>query len=301
MRHSIVDQPEFGPETDALPARVAAGYEPPSSSVAAADLYLPVRGGPVPVRVYRTPGAEPRPLLLWLHGGGFIGGSVADLDYPCSRIAAAAGVTLVSLGYRLAPAHPFPAALHDTVDAIGWLRRHGEVLGSLGGDGRLVAGGQSAGANLVDGGRSAPVIARRWPLCHPCAGAACRQIDHRLSVDGDGGRSAPRFERVNRSGGPRSRIVVAPSTSRDNDGPVGATAQKSTELGRHYGLFCVVAAHCERILDPPAAGTWGTLADRPPSGRGWRWRPRTRRMGSFMNRPVRVIPRLAGRLAGQVP
>lgn len=171
MRHSIVDAPAFGPETDALLARLAAGYEPPAVSVAAVDLYLPARGGPVPVRVYRTPGAEPRPLVLWLHGGGFIGGSVADLDDPCSRIAEAAGATLVSLEYRLAPAHPFPAALHDTVDAIGWLRRPGS-LGLLGGDGRLFAGGQSAGANLV---AAACLMARntgeptvdRQVLCYP--------------------------------------------------------------------------------------------------------------------------------------
>jgi len=176
MRHSIVDHPEFGPETDALLARLAAGYEPPLYNVAAVDLYLPVRGGPVPVRVYRAPGAEPRPLLLWLHGGGFIGGSVVDLDYPCSRIAEAAGVTLVSLEYRLAPAHPFPAALHDTVDVISWLRRHGSVLGSVlgssGGDGRLVAGGQSAGANLVAAAclmtrdTGGPTIDRQV-LCYP--------------------------------------------------------------------------------------------------------------------------------------
>jgi acetyl esterase len=144
-----VDQPGFAAETDALLARLAGDYEPadePDPAVDIAELCLPLRGGPVPVRVYRTSGPETRPLVLWLHGGGFVGGSVADLDYPCSRIANAAGVTLVSLEYRLAPAHPFPAALHDTYDAIGCLRRHGAALG---GDGRLAAGGQSAGANLV--------------------------------------------------------------------------------------------------------------------------------------------------------
>jgi len=47
--------------------------------------------------VYRTSGREPRPLVPWLHGGGFVGGSLADLDHPCSRIARRAGVTLVSL------------------------------------------------------------------------------------------------------------------------------------------------------------------------------------------------------------
>jgi len=54
----------------------------------------------------------------------------------------------------------------------------------------------------MDGGRSAPVVARRWPLCHHSAGVAWGRIDHRLGVDGDGGRSGPRFERVNRPAGP---------------------------------------------------------------------------------------------------
>jgi acetyl esterase len=149
IKRSTVDLPGFRVETDALLARLADGYEPadlPDPAVVVGDLSLPARGGPVPIRVYRPPGVSPRPLVLWLHGGGFIGGSVVDLDYPCSRIASGAGVILVSLEYRLAPAHPFPAALHDTVDAIGWLHRYGSVLG---GNGQLDAGGQSAGANLV--------------------------------------------------------------------------------------------------------------------------------------------------------
>ena len=167
-----MDLPGFRDETDRLLDRLQAGYEPPDEpdpAVDIVDLHLPVRGGPVPVRVYRTPGHRPRPLVLWLHGGGFVGGSVADLDHPCSRMAKGAGVTLVSLEYRLAPANPFPAALHDTVDAIGWLRRHGELLG---GNGALAAGGQSAGANLVaaaclmlrDAGE--PTVDRQV-LCYP--------------------------------------------------------------------------------------------------------------------------------------
>jgi acetyl esterase len=172
MRASTVDLPGFAAETDALLDRLAAGYEPPDEpdpSVDVADLCLPLRGGPVPVRVYRSPGREPCPLVLWLHGGGFVGGSVADLDHPCSNIARRAGVVLVSLEYRLAPAHPFPAALHDTRDAIDWLRRHG---GLLGGDGRLAAGGQSAGGNLVAAAclmqrdTGAPTVDRQV-LCYP--------------------------------------------------------------------------------------------------------------------------------------
>jgi acetyl esterase/lipase len=139
-------------------------------AVQAADLYLPLRGGPVLVRLYQPlPAGRPRPLLLWLHGGGFIGGSVSDIDYACSRVACLAGLTVVSLDYRLAPEHPYPAALHDTYDAIRWLTDHGALIGS---DGRLAAGGQSAGAALVAGAcllardEGVPAVTRQV-LCYP--------------------------------------------------------------------------------------------------------------------------------------
>jgi len=149
MKFSTVDVPEAAAETQDLLVRLAAGYEPPDEPDPAVDLtdvLLPLRGGAVPVRIYRSPGRESRPLVLWLHGGGFVGGSVEDLDHPCSHVARKAQVHVVSLEYRLAPARPFPAALHDTCDAIGWLHRHG---GLFGGDGRMAAAGQSAGGNLV--------------------------------------------------------------------------------------------------------------------------------------------------------
>jgi len=191
MHTRVVDEPQFAAETEDFLGRLGprdgdldlatlrvARAEPADPhlsgvldpAVHAADLHLPARGGPVQVRLYRAATAAGRqPLLLWLHGGGFIGGSVADLDHPCSRLAALAGVTVVSLEYRLAPEHPFPAALHDTYDALCWLARHG---GFLGGDGRLAAGGQSAGAGLV---ASACMLARdqggpvpdRQVLCYP--------------------------------------------------------------------------------------------------------------------------------------
>ena len=87
----------------------------------------------------------------------------------CSRLAHLGGVTVVSLEYRLAPEHPFPAALHDTYDAIGWLAEHGRLIG---GDGRLAVGGVSAGAALVAGAclmardEGGPALTRQV-LCYP--------------------------------------------------------------------------------------------------------------------------------------
>jgi acetyl esterase len=165
----IVDEPAFAGETERLlglfgdgPAELtdetlaaarAEAAEPELSgvadpAVAVAEVLLPLDGRAVPVRIYRGPGGGVRPLVLWLHGGGFVGGAARDLDFPCSRLAVLGGVTVVSLDYRLAPEHPYPAGLHDTLDAVRWLRAHGAVLG---GDGRLAAGGQSAGGALVAG------------------------------------------------------------------------------------------------------------------------------------------------------
>ena len=169
IKQSLIDEPGFAAQTSALLERMSAlanagqaapqaarGQAPPTAlsgqadpDVRVADLYLPARGGPVLTRVYQAADASGRrPVLLWLHGGGFIAGSVYDLDHVCSRIARLAKVTVASLEYRLAPVHPFPAALHDTYDAMCWLAEHGTLLG---GDGRLAVGGQSAGAALVAG------------------------------------------------------------------------------------------------------------------------------------------------------
>jgi len=189
IKQSMIDEPGFAAETNAFLAKLAASpgrTAPPAArpaaapdpaisgsadpAVRAADIYLPARGGPVLTRIYQTCEASgPRPLLLWLHGGGFVAGSVYDLDHVCSHLARQGEVTVASLEYRLAPDHPFPAALHDTYDAMCWLATYGALLG---GDGRLAAGGQSAGAALVAG---ASLVARdaggpaltRQVLCYP--------------------------------------------------------------------------------------------------------------------------------------
>jgi acetyl esterase len=202
MKTRVISEPRFASETTAFlarlgparevadyPALLAARAEPadpglsgaPEPSVRTADVYLPLRGGPIPVRLYRSfPAAGPAPVLLWLHGGAFIGGSVSDIDPVCSRLAHSSAMTVVSLGYRLAPEHPYPAALHDTYDALCWLAEHGPLIG---GDGRVAAGGQSAGAALVAGAcllardNGHPALAGAAPagaglsrqvLCYPC-------------------------------------------------------------------------------------------------------------------------------------
>lgn len=107
------------------------------------DLDCPGRGGPVPVRLYRPSDRRPLPLLVWFHAGGAIAGSIEVHDEPCRALAAESGWALASVGYRLAPEHPFPAALDDCRDAVAALVDRAAALGPDAG--RLAVGGDSIG------------------------------------------------------------------------------------------------------------------------------------------------------------
>jgi acetyl esterase len=117
------------------------------------DVAIPGPGGNIPLRAYRPEGDGPLPLVVWLHGGGWAVGSIETYDAPARALAAAAGAIVVSVDYRLAPEHRFPAAVEDSLAATRWVAANGA---SLGGDpARLAVAGDSAGGNL------AAVVARR--------------------------------------------------------------------------------------------------------------------------------------------
>lgn len=97
------------------------------------------------LRIYRPP-TTTRTALLWLHGGGWVIGDLDTHDAFCRRVAVGANVVVASLGYRLAPEHPFPAAIEDVLHTMDWLRTQAEAL-SLDAD-RIAVGGDSAGGNL---------------------------------------------------------------------------------------------------------------------------------------------------------
>jgi acetyl esterase len=99
-------------------------------------------------RLYRPPGLTvPTPVLVYLHGGGWVIGSFRTHDPFCRLLCQAAGVTIVSVGYRLAPENPYPAALEDTRAAVAWVAAHAAEWGAD--TGRLILGGDSSGANLA--------------------------------------------------------------------------------------------------------------------------------------------------------
>jgi acetyl esterase/lipase len=105
-------------------------------------------GVAVPIRIYRPDAAAgPLPVLLWLHPGGFVIGSIAMEELSARQIAADLQIAVVSVGYRLAPEHPYPAALDDAYGALQWL---GREAGAQGFDAaRIAVGGASAGGNLA--------------------------------------------------------------------------------------------------------------------------------------------------------
>ena len=107
-----------------------------------------VAGGPC-ARAYE-PAQRVTPLgaLLWLHGGGWVMGDVEGFDHVCRALANACGRTVVSVDYRLAPEHPFPAAVEDARAAVAWALGPGAA--QLGYDpARVVVGGDSSGGNLA--------------------------------------------------------------------------------------------------------------------------------------------------------
>lgn len=110
------------------------------------DITVPAPEGPVGLRIYRPEGDGPLPVVAWTHGGGWVSGSLDGYDGLCRALANAAGAVVASIDYRLAPEHPFPAALEDVLAAVRWLAAH---AGELGGDGeRILVAGDSAGGNL---------------------------------------------------------------------------------------------------------------------------------------------------------
>jgi acetyl esterase len=112
--------------------------------VVSEDMALP---SGVRLRVYRPPVQRSTAIVLYMHGGGWVLGDIEGFDDFCRRFCAASGLMLASLEYRLAPEHPYPAALEDSEEALSWIGDHAEVLGAD--PKRIVVMGSSAGGNLA--------------------------------------------------------------------------------------------------------------------------------------------------------
>jgi acetyl esterase len=132
-----------------LAARAILQPDPPQ---VAEVLALEAEGpsGPIPLRLYRGQGAgkdRPQPALVYFHGGGWVIGDLESHDQLCRALANAISAIVVSVHYRLAPEHKFPAAAEDAIAATRWLSVNAPRLGIDAA--RMAVGGDSAGGNLA--------------------------------------------------------------------------------------------------------------------------------------------------------
>ena len=124
----------------------ASGGEPePVTEVT--DLTIAGPGGELPLRLYRPASGRPRPALLYFFGGGWVLGTIDTADGVSRSLANSSGALVVVPGYRLAPEHPFPAAIDDCYAALRWVAGHAAEIGAD--PARLAVGGDSAGGNLA--------------------------------------------------------------------------------------------------------------------------------------------------------
>jgi acetyl esterase len=137
----------------------------PSCAMAAVeDLSASGLGGTIPLRVYRPLGldSEPQAGLIYLHGGGWVIGSIDTHDKVCRRLAQTCGCIVVSVDYRLAPEHPFPAGPEDAIAASRWILDNARALGldetRIGIAGDSAGGNLSAVTSLANRGRQGPAL-----------------------------------------------------------------------------------------------------------------------------------------------
>jgi len=132
------------------------------------EVMVPVHGGAIRVRLYEPTdaGVGPRPLHVFLHGGGWCVGDLDQRDPRCRTIAAGAACTVASVDYRMAPENAYPTPLEDCYAALAWLVERADELGIDAA--RVSVGGESAGANLaalvalLARDRNGPALVFQW-------------------------------------------------------------------------------------------------------------------------------------------
>jgi acetyl esterase len=160
--------------------------EPPAVA-SVEDRVIPGPAGDLPVRIYTPDGSKPRAVVAYFHGGGFVFCSIETHDGTCRRLANVTDAVVVSVEYRLAPEHCFPAATDDCYAATAWVHEHASELG---GDPRhMVVAGDSAGGNLaavvaqMARHRGGPPIAFQ-ALIYPVIDAACDTPSYTENAEG---------------------------------------------------------------------------------------------------------------------
>jgi acetyl esterase len=133
-----------------LAARFVSNPEPPELE-SARDLSIPAPHGAIPARIYTPKKLRKKdglsPCLVFLHGGGFVIGNLDSHDVVCRKLAHEGELIVISVDYRLAPEHKFPAAPEDAISATKWVAANAKQLGVDAA--RIIVGGDSAGGNLA--------------------------------------------------------------------------------------------------------------------------------------------------------
>ena len=223
---------------------------------------IPVDGGTITVRVLDPTDVDgPKPGLLFIHGGGWFQGNLDTAEVECGPLASLVGCVVVSVGYRLAPEHPFPIPLDDCTAAYEWLLAHLDELGID--PERIAFAGTSAGGNLA---AALTLVARDRGLPQP--------LVQLLDV-------------------PALDLTLASPSMVEQGSNGGLTRDLVDEYAGYY-----VGPDGDR--DPPArlaAARAGPLGPRAGGGGGRRARPRPRRRRAVgrgaarRRRPRRLLPR----------
>src|ERR1700761_2719648 len=131
-------------------ARFVSNPEPPALE-SAKDIAIPAPHGAIPARIYTPKTLRKKdglaPCLVFFHGGGWVIGNIETHDVVCRKFAHEGELIVISVDYRLAPEHRFPAAVDDAITATKWISANAKKLGVDAA--RLIVGGDSAGGNLA--------------------------------------------------------------------------------------------------------------------------------------------------------
>lgn len=131
---------------DLILAAACQGNTPQEQVGRVEDRTIPGPAAEIPIRIYMPKAGSPCGALIYLHGGGWVVGSIEGHDEVCRRLSNDSGALVISVGYRLAPEHKFPAGLEDSYAATAWVAANAATLGYPAG--RIAVGGDSAGGNL---------------------------------------------------------------------------------------------------------------------------------------------------------
>lgn len=151
------------------------------------DRSVPGPAGDIPIRVYVPCASESAlPVVIWTHGGGHVIGSINSYDSICRRLTMGSGAIVVSVEYRLAPEHKFPAAIEDSFAVCEWVAKNAAEIG--GDSSRLAVAGDSAGGNLAAASallaRDAGIPLAAQALIYPAVAPDAEAESHYVNGEG---------------------------------------------------------------------------------------------------------------------